>query len=441
MEVLQDTYREIKIGRIPKDWRVLKFREVFGFIKTSSHSKKEMVYSETDSEIYNVHYGAIHTTYKEQILDFEKYDVPRITDDSKLPREDQFLIDGDLVIVDASEDWGGMGECVELKNTVGKKVIGGLHTYAVRDKVNAFARGFTGYIFKNTIVRNKLASYANVSKVYGITKGNISNIPLVIPPLPEQQKIAAILSTVDEQISTTEQIIEKSKELKKGLMQKLFSEGIGHTEFKDTKIGRIPKDWDLEKLNDNVLKVGSGVTPKGGSSVYLKEGIPLIRSQNVLYGKLQLNGVACIDVPQYKKMKNSQLQENDVLLNISGASIGRSGVVSKNILPANVNQHVCIIRTTERINASYLSSYLISNGGQNQIFRLQAGGNREGLNFQHIRSFKIPLPSVSEQQKIATILSEADAKIEKEQTQKAKLDQLKKGLMQQLLTGKKRVKV
>ena len=224
-------------------------------------------------------------------------------------------------------------------------------------------------------------------------------------------------------------------------MQKLFSEGIGHTEFKDTKIGRIPKDWDLEKLNKNVLKVGSGVTPKGGSSVYLMEGIPLIRSQNVLYGKLQLNGVACIDELQYKKMKNSQLQENDVLLNISGASIGRSGVVFKNILPANVNQHVCIIRTTERINASYLSTYLISNGGQNQIFRLQAGGNREGLNFQHIRSFKIPLPPVSEQQKIAAIFSEADAKIEKEQNQKSQLKALKKGLMQQLLTGKKRVKV
>ena len=129
MEVLQDTYKDTKVGRIPKDWRVLKFRDIFNFIITSSHSKNEMVYSETNTEIYNVHYGAIHTTYKEQILDFEKYNVPRITDDSKLPRENQFLIDGDLVIVDASEDWGGMGECVELKNLEGRKVIGGLHTF------------------------------------------------------------------------------------------------------------------------------------------------------------------------------------------------------------------------------------------------------------------------------------------------------------------------
>jgi type I restriction enzyme S subunit len=162
-----------------------------------------------------------------------------------------------LVIVDASEDWGGMGECVELKNIGSKKVIGGLHTFAVRDKVNSFAKGFAGYIFQNIAVRNKLASFANVSKVYGITKGNISNVPIVIPTLPEQQKIAAILSTLDEQISTTDKIIEKSKELNKGLMQKLFSEGIGHTEFKDTKIGRIPKDWEVNVFG-NFVEIKSG---------------------------------------------------------------------------------------------------------------------------------------------------------------------------------------
>ena len=88
-----------------------------------------------------------------------------------------------------------------------------------------------------------------------------------------------------------------------------------------------------------------------------------------------------------------------------------------------------------------MCSFLLSREGQNQIFRLQAGGNREGLNFQQIRSFKIPLPPFTEQQKIAEILSEADAKIEKEESDKTKLEELKKGLMQQLLTGKKRVKV
>ena len=404
MEVLQETYKDTKIGRIPKDWELLSV---------------------------------------EKCILKKKFSV------GKLPKKDYFK-EGRFPIIDQSKTFiiGYSSHSELLYNGNLPAIIYGDHTNHVKYISFPFICGADGVKIIQPLdeLDNKFVYYSILyrkpqSEGYKRHFSILKEKHLCIPPLPEQQKIVAILSTVDEQISTTDKIIEKSKELKKGLMQKLFSEGIGHTEFKDTKIGRIPKDWDLEKLNKNVLKVGSGVTPKGGSSVYLMEGIPLIRSQNVLYGKLQLNGVACIDELQYKKMKNSQLQENDVLLNISGASIGRSGVVFKNILPANVNQHVCIIRTTERINASYLSTYLISNGGQNQIFRLQAGGNREGLNFQHIRSFKIPLPPVSEQQKIAAIFSEADAKIEKEQNQKSQLKALKKGLMQQLLTGKKRVKV
>ena len=210
MEVIKEQYKDTKLGKIPADWKVLKFGEVFEFIKTSSHSKVQMTYGETESKIYNVHYGAIHTTYREQLLNFDKYNVPKIIDDSKTPTENQFLQDGDVVIVDASEDAEGMGECVEIFNIEGRKVIGGLHTFAVRDKGGFYAKGFAGYIFKNTSSRNKLIGIANISKVYGVSKGNIVSVPLLIPTIPEQQKIAEILSTVDEQISTTQAIIDKS---------------------------------------------------------------------------------------------------------------------------------------------------------------------------------------------------------------------------------------
>jgi type I restriction enzyme, S subunit len=426
MEVLQDTYKDTKIGRIPKDWRVLKFRDIFNFIITSSHSKNEMVYSETDTEIYNVHYGAIHTTYKEQILDFEKYDIPRITDDSKLPREDQFLMDGDLVIVDASEDWGGMGECVELKNIGSKKVIGGLHTFAVRDKVNSFAKGFAGYIFQNTAVRNKLASYANVSKVYGITKGNISNVPIVIPTLPEQQKIAAILSTVDEQISTTDKIIEKSKELKKGLMQKLFSEGIGHTEFKDTKIGRIPKNWEIKKLA-SICDIVMGQSP---SSEFYNEndtGLPLVQGNADIKSR--------ITKPRIYTSQITKISEVDDIIMTVRAPVG---AIAKSNIKSCIGRGVCALRV-KSIDNEFLYQMLIEK--ETSWIRLEQGSTFSAVNSKDIKTFKIPFPSLPEQQKIAAILSEADAKIEKEQTQKSQLEQLKKGLMQQLLTGKKRVKV
>ena len=441
MEVLLDTYKDTKIGRIPQDWEVLKFREIFDFIITSSHSKNEMVYSDTDTEIYNVHYGAIHTTYKEQILDFEKYNVPRITDDSKLPREDQFLKDGDLVIVDASEDWGGMGECVELKNIGSKKVIGGLHTFAVRDKINAFVKGFTGYIFQNTAVRNKLASFANVSKVYGITKGNISNVPIVIPPLPEQQKIAAILSTVDEQISTTDKIIEKSKELKKGLMQKLFSEGIGHTEFKDTKIGRIPKDWEFNQLGELCEVITKGTTPTTNGFPYLKTGINFVKVESInAFGRFIKEKFAFIGEDCYKSFKRSQLKEGDILISIAGA-LGRTAIVTDNILPANTNQAVGILRLKDKSLKNFIRYFLDSYSLQKFIKRINVASAQANLNLGHLNKFNIPFPAINEQQKIVAILSEADAKIEKEQTQKAQLQALKKGLMQELKKKKKRVKV
>lgn len=201
---------------------------------------------------------------------------------------------------------------------------------------------------------------------------------------------------------------------------------------------RVPEGWRVISLGKHVMKVGSGVTPTGGSASYQSFGIPLIRSQNVLWGRLSLNDIAFIDDKQHKKMSGSIVRPGDVLLNITGASIGRSCVVSAEIKEANVNQHVCIIRTKPEISPNYLLFFLLSFLGQKQIDQFQAGGNRQGLNFEQIRSFKIPLPPYSEQQKIAQILSTWDKAIEKLESLIAAKQKRKQALMQQLLTGKQR---
>ena len=431
MDVVEG-YKETKIGRIPKDWELYTIGEL-GKISTSSVDKKSKA---NETEINLINYMDVFGSLEKKITSDNKF--MRVTARTTQLISNQ-VFKGDVLFTPSSETKKDIG----ISAVVYEDLPNTLYSYhllrlSFKKEINI---DFKCYLFNSFGVLNQFELLSQGLTRYTIGLNNFKEIFVSLPTLKEQQKIAEILSTVDEQISTTQAIIDKSKELKKGLMQILFTEGIGHTEFKETKIGRIPKDWEVVKLNDYVLKVGSGVTPKGGSSVYLKEGISLLRSQNVLYGKLFLDDVACIGESQYQKMKNSQLQEHDVLLNISGASIGRSAVVPQHILPANVNQHVCIIRAKDLIYSNYLCSFLLSREGQNQIFRLQAGGNREGLNFQQIRSFKIPLPPFTEQQKIAEILSEADAKIEKEEQQKAKLGELKKGLMQQLLTGKKRVKV
>ncbi len=293
-------------------------------------------------------------------------------------------------------------------------------------------------------ILNRNSYYLSFDNGVGQTnlrKDEVIDCPIQCPPLPEQQKIAKILSTVDNKIGVVDKQIKEMQELKKGLMQRLLTKGIGHAKFKDSALGKIPESWDVVKLDDFVNKVGSGVTPKGGQEAYLPEGINFIRSQNVLKGKLDITDVVFISEEQNEKMNRSQLQVNDVLLNITGASIGRSSVVPIDIIPANVNQHVCIIRCKDTLDHKYLCHLLNSSYGQNQINRFQAGGNREGLNFQQIRSFIIPFPALTEQQKIAETLTSIDNKKKVLTDKKTAYQELKKGLMQQLLTGKVRVNI
>jgi len=210
---------------------------------------------------------------------------------------------------------------------------------------------------------------------------------------------------------------------------------------KDTQVSRaqdvherrIPDGWIKTKLGAHTLKIGSGITPKGGSNTYKNSGIPLIRSQNVLWGKLSFEDIAYIDNQQHEKMSGSVVVPNDVLLNITGASIGRSCLVSNKIKEANVNQHVCIIRTNSDISPMFLLYFLLSYKGQKQIDQFQAGGNRQGLNFAQIRSFKITLPPVHEQTKIAKILSTWDKAIDVTEKLIENSKAQKKALMQQLL--------
>jgi type I restriction enzyme, S subunit len=169
----------------------------------------------------------------------------------------------------------------------------------------------------------------------------------------------------------------------------------------------------IKTIADLTSKVGSGTTPKGGSNIYTRNGPKLIRSQNIHPGRLNLTDTVCIPEEIHQSMNATRVEGGDVLLNITGASIGRCAIAPFDIGEANVNQHVCIIRLEPgEIDSSFLMHYLNSYGGQVQINRFQAGGNREGLNFAQIRSMEIPCPPLPEQKKIAEILSGIDRAIE-----------------------------
>ena len=214
-----------------------------------------------------------------------------------------------------------------------------------------------------------------------------------------------------------------NNELEKKIVPKLR-----FPEFRDNE------EWKEKTLGNIVEKVGSGTTPHGGETNYIKSGRPFVRSQNVGWGIFLLEDIVFISEELHQGSISTEIKTGDVLLNITGASIGRSAVVNNSVDGGNVNQHVCIIRTIKsKMSPYFLNQYLISKYGQNQIESFQAGGNRQGLNFAQIRSFLIPFPStLKEQQKIAHCLSSLDELISAENSRLEALQAHKKGLMQQL---------
>jgi type I restriction enzyme S subunit len=155
------------------------------------------------------------------------------------------------------------------------------------------------------------------------------------------------------------------------------------------------------RLGDHCKKIGSGSTPRGGHKSYVPTGIPLIRSQNVLMGSFTRQGLVRIPPEVHAEMAATEVQSGDVLLNITGASIGRVCVVPDEVCPANVNQHVCIIRCCTKLNPHFVATYLSSPKFQKLIMDTQAGGTRQALTKSDIEDFVVPELPIDEQTRLS----------------------------------------
>jgi len=190
-------------------------------------------------------------------------------------------------------------------------------------------------------------------------------------------------------------------------------------------------EWEERKLGEVTEKIGSGKTPKGGNSIYQNHGIALIRSQNIFNDRVNNNDIAYISAEVDTDMKNSRVFKNDVLLNITGASIGRSAVYQSSDT-ANVNQHVCIIRPKDNISSNFIQLNISSSNGQKEIELNQAGGGREGLNFQQIARMNFSYPSYDEQKLIGLFFKKINDTIALHQRKLDLLKEQKKGYLQKL---------
>jgi len=397
-------YKQTKLGIIPEEWELDRIDNIFEFINTNSLSRSKLNYNIAENSIYNIHYGDIHATFTKPILDLdEENKIPIINTDVDISKY-SFLKEGDLIIADASEDYDGVGKAIELKNVKQKKLVAGLHTFALRDNTNKTGLGFRAYAFKNQKVSNKLKTIATGSKVYGISKSNIAKFEIILPTLPEQKAIAKILSTWDKAINNYQLLIVNYQLKKKGLMQKLL---------------KPKKDWKEVRLGE-VFTLGSGKT-KPNETVDNKTD----DCQIPVYGG---NGVS--------GFSKTIFQNGERIL------IGRVGEYCGCVHYVKDNYWI-----TD--NCLYIKDFLIDANIKFYYFfleylkldRLKNKGGQPLVSQKPILNLKVKVPDKETQTQIANILSSADKEIDILEQQLEKLKEQKKGLMQVLLSGQKRVKV
>ncbi|TKG08585.1 restriction endonuclease subunit S [Vibrio sp. F13] len=260
----------------------------------------------------------------------------------------------------------------------------------------------------------------------------VGGIKIGIPCIEEQHKIVNFLdhetAKIDTLIAKQEKLIELLKEKRQAVISHAVTKGLNpDAPMKDSGVewlGEVPEHWSLAKLGLHARKIGSGKTPRGGADVYQDSGVLFLRSQNIYDEGLRISGKEATYISDeiHLEMQNTKVKPQDILLNITGGSIGRTCIVPRDIGEANVNQHVCILRFSTNL-APYLANVMKSSSIKEQIDVVQVGGNREGLNFEQISNMKFCLPPKDEigkinnfievhSEKYQTLVTKANAAIE-----------------------------
>lgn len=343
--------------------------------------------------------------------------------------------------------------------TIGKvALVTGLKTKATLNSGIFLTRPLTGeyytnfmYWLLNSEVFETFFNYiSNGSTIQHLYQNVFVIFSFPLPSLSEQQSIASFLdsetSKIDTLIEKKQRLIELLEEKRSALISHAVTKGLDPYAKKKNSgvewIGEIPKGWFLSKLKYLTSKIGSGKTPRGGSEIYCDSGILFLRSQNVHFDGLRLDDVVYIDESIDSEMSSTRVLPDDVLLNITGASIGRSSIVPKDFPQANVNQHVCINRPLKKkIDSRLLHYELSSNRVQALIFSNENGTSREGLTFSQISNFVIAIPNnLDEQRHIVNFLDRETEKIDtfinKISAQIEKLKEYRTALISAAVTGK-----
>lgn len=281
-----------------------------------------------------------------------------------------------------------------------------------------------------------LSKYNMSDVVPGLKRELVYAAKIELPPLPEQRHIATILTTVDDAIQHSQQAVAETKRLKAGVMHELMTKGIGHIEFReDPDVGWVPKEWDVKPL-DEMIEI---IDCKHYTPTYVENGFPIVRPQNIGIDGIDFVSCANVSRQEFLLMNEKHSPKRGDIVYSRNASFG---------IPAYVDEsrEFCIgqdmvVMTESIADTKYIFFVLCSNNIQQQLKQQSGGSTIQRINLKDIRRLLIPEPSKVEQQQIANILTTLDHKITLQRLRTAHYEKLKQGLMNELLTGKRRVAV
>lgn len=416
---IREGYKQTEVGVIPEEWEVVELEE---------HSKISM--SNVDKKSISEEAAVLLCNY------MDVYNNDYITNDiefmsataSKIQIEKFTLKVGDIMITKDSETKADIARAATVTEPL-NNVLCGYHLALIEPSKEQFDSIFLTKLFDYSNVRKQLVNQANGTTRFGLNVRTIKKLKIPFPPIEEQKKIADILSTVDQKIDVIDTRIEETEMLKKGLMQKLLSEGIGHSEFKDSEVGRIPVNWEVESL-ENHVKIISGQSP---SRFELNgERYKFFKVNQLNFCTKYLTESEFV----YDESDVNNLQPGAVIFPKRGAAIFTNKVrilATEGFLDTNLMALI----PKKTLNNEYLYYWLI----WFELSNIADTSSIPQINNKHINPLKIPLPPIEEQQKISSILMSVDDKLELLENKKEAFENLKQGLMQKLLTGEVRVKV
>ena len=414
-------FQETPIGEIPKTWKIVRINDIFKVETGTTPSTKVKEYWEngtidwiTPQDLSKLN-GRIRISVSER----------KITELALKETHLTLLPQGSIIV--STRAPVGYVAVLERPATFNQGCKG-----LVPKKRESIVPEYYAYFLIK--IKPILEAKSGGSTFKELSKRALESTYVPLPPLEEQWGIAEVFSSVDETIETTERLIGRLERLKRGLMQELLTKGIGHREYKQTPIGKIPKEWQVVKLGD-VAKIDTrAVTPKPGVKYYYI-GLEYIESDT---GRLLKHPEDLTDGSEIRSTKY-YFTANHVLygklrpyLNKVALPL-RDGICSTDILP--------ILPNTRVVLREYLAYVLLHTRFVSYATARMKGTNHPRVNPREILGYKFPLPPIDEQKIIVKTLSALNKWIDAEKKRKEKLECLKRGLMGLLLTGRVRVRV